>query len=501
MGTEAPHLDCRFTIAPRMQPTELTGAPRSPVATAFFCPATALMYSLTVDSPKPGIRLWTLPLADLWKGWRQVEMKGDIPRDCFIQDHSFCIIGTNLYTIQPPRGPGDLTLYRLSLAPDRAAQWTSLPLSGLTDVPSCYCPLPSGQLYVQSAFGHAAIDVETGAVTRYGTPAPELSNDGAVVAGRTYCGVPNGVVRLDEASQTWQTLFTFDLDHHDFLWLDHRGLLYVLSFSACTLTFLFRFHLATGAMEYVQCRKAIVMPPCDLDFWLCFSYGSQFYIAYGLDGMLLFDPDQYLVPWSPPGLRFQSLVNSSLYSDVQFSVQGERFHAHRALVALCPVLRAFLDRDTDASAVVTVQDTAPEVFGSVLYFLYTGVLGPKPLDAPAMLELFYLANKYCLPELTFLCESALLTDFQTMTSEKDPLTFTDVLPYLEAAFLVREGGVLYTACMRAVLRGFIIHMHDPEFQALHVRHPRLHSQILGLASRCIKVDEEAIDRLSHLDLH
>ena len=66
MAEDVPHCDCRHTLMPQMQPNHLRGAPRASVATAFFCSATNLLYSLTGDD-QCGIRLWTLPIATLWK--------------------------------------------------------------------------------------------------------------------------------------------------------------------------------------------------------------------------------------------------------------------------------------------------------------------------------------------------------------------------------------------------------------------------------------------------
>ena len=119
------------------------------------------------------------------------------------------------------------------------------------------------------------------------------------------------------------------------------------------------------------------------------------------------------------------------------------------------------------------------------------------------LQVFYLSNKYCLPELTYLCECALHSHVTVILAAPRPdshLAFADLLPFLEAAFLVREGGVLYTTCMRAVLRCWPVFMNDADLLALQSSHGQLHAHLLGLAAQCIKIDEDAIDRLCHMTI-
>eukprot|EP00667_Euglena_gracilis_P009270 EG_transcript_9407 len=469
MAEAVPHFDCRFTEQALMQPATLRGVPTAAAATLFFCPATGRLYSLTAERSDLGLQLWALPL-DAWqRGWKPMEMRGPHPRRySFVEEHSFCILGASLYTIQCDRG--QCALYSLRLGPDPAAQWVSLPVFGLSGTPVCYCPVPGARLYFQTETQHGCIDVQTGEATFFRTPAPELSNDGALVEDEAYCSVPNGIARFDPAQETWNPVFTFALDGQDFLWLDYRGSLYVLSFATCSVQFLFRFHLRTRTMEYVRCRDAIVMPPCVLDFWLCFAHGPLFYLLYGLGSLLCFNPEHHVVTYTPALLRFRPFLNATLFSDMQFVVQGQPIPAHRVVVAASPVLRAFLERagPTDAPPVVAVEDASPTAFEAVLAFLYTGTLPPVS-DPAAHLEVFYLANQYCLPELTALAEMALLARFRQVVADGSggppPPPFARLLPYLVAAYLVHEGGALFAAGVQAVVRGFLEYMHDPEFHS------------------------------------
>ncbi|PNT68449.1 BTB/POZ and MATH domain-containing protein 3-like [Brachypodium distachyon] len=84
-------------------------------------------------------------------------------------------------------------------------------------------------------------------------------------------------------------------------------------------------------------------------------------------------------------------------ADVSFSVGGEMFRAHRAvLAAWSPVFKEELfgsgSRKSETTQRVTVQDTDPVTFGALLRFAYTDSLAPTGRELlgenPLMVGLF-----------------------------------------------------------------------------------------------------------------
>ena len=88
---------------------------------------------------------------------------------------------------------------------------------------------------------------------------------------------------------------------------------------------------------------------------------------------------------APPcdvGSDLGRLLDSGDGSDVAFSVGGETFRAHRAVLAVrSPVLRAeLLGAMAEATMpTITLRDVEPETFGAMLRFMYTDAL-PEDLD-------------------------------------------------------------------------------------------------------------------------
>ncbi|GJN36679.1 hypothetical protein PR202_gb25562 [Eleusine coracana subsp. coracana] len=103
--------------------------------------------------------------------------------------------------------------------------------------------------------------------------------------------------------------------------------------------------------------------------------------------------------------------------DVTFSVGGETFTAHRAVLALrSPVFRAELFgpmREGSAhEIVVTIEDMHPDVFRALLYFLYTDSLPDfdsqyGKAKSEMIRHLLVAADRYAVDRLKLICQNIL----------------------------------------------------------------------------------------------
>ncbi|KAM7522768.1 hypothetical protein LguiA_012670 [Lonicera macranthoides] len=131
------------------------------------------------------------------------------------------------------------------------------------------------------------------------------------------------------------------------------------------------------------------------------------------------------VPDSDIGKHFGMLLESMEGSDVIFNIGGEKFNAHKlVLAARSNVFRSeFFDKgDADAQEII-VKDMEPNVFKAMLHFIYRDALDEDELVAstsscapPSSVfdsltaKLLAAADKYDLGRLRRLCESFLCKD-------------------------------------------------------------------------------------------
>ncbi|XP_002462249.2 BTB/POZ and MATH domain-containing protein 1 [Sorghum bicolor] len=143
--------------------------------------------------------------------------------------------------------------------------------------------------------------------------------------------------------------------------------------------------------------------------------------------------------WPPLDLPVPYNLGSVIFSmpdlsDVSFQVGGHTLKAHRLVLAACsPVFRAMLFGEmveSRASSIAIEDDTRPNTFGCMLYYMYHNVLPPPPAAAAAgtmmgdddnaaeMMEfqhLFVAADKYGLDKLKETCEEMMFAGIKTST--------------------------------------------------------------------------------------
>ncbi|CAL5001058.1 unnamed protein product [Urochloa decumbens] len=152
-----------------------------------------------------------------------------------------------------------------------------------------------------------------------------------------------------------------------------------------------------------------------------FSLEDEAVLNYVIDGqitvfcsiMVLHD-SSILVPPSDIGKHLGTLLDSSDGVDVSFIVDGETFHAHRAvLAARSPVFRAELLGSMAEATMpsITLHDISPATFGVMLQFMYTDALpGDDELgDSPTEMfkHLLAAADRYALDRLKIICAQKL----------------------------------------------------------------------------------------------
>jgi speckle-type POZ protein len=106
--------------------------------------------------------------------------------------------------------------------------------------------------------------------------------------------------------------------------------------------------------------------------------------------------------------QLEEMFQKMPLSDVTFNIRGEKFAAHKAILAMrSPVFAAMFRHPTKEmqSNQVKVEDIDPDVFQEVLRFIYTGKTQETALMASALLA---AADKYLLEDLKSRCETHLI---------------------------------------------------------------------------------------------
>ncbi|KAM3277983.1 hypothetical protein ACQJBY_045703 [Aegilops geniculata] len=118
--------------------------------------------------------------------------------------------------------------------------------------------------------------------------------------------------------------------------------------------------------------------------------------------------------------HFGDLLSSKEGVDVEFLVGGEKFRAHRSvLAARSPVFRAeFFGsmKESTTKNAIHIDDMEAEVFSNLLTFIYTDDVMPdrNQVDEYAMAQhLLVAADRYGLERLRLICEDKLCNRIDT----------------------------------------------------------------------------------------
>lgn len=193
------------------------------------------------------------------------------------------------------------------------------------------------------------------------------------------------------------------------------------------------------------------------------------------------------VPESDIGAHFGMLLENKECSDVTFNVSGEKFHAHKlVLAARSPVFETefFNGMDEDDQEIV-VTDMEPNVFKALLHYIYRDTLVededflalssscmPSLSDTFAA-KLLAAAEKYGLPRLRLMCESVLCRDI-SVDSVANILALADSY----------HASDLKSVCLKFAAENLVAVMRSDGFEYLKENCPLLQSEILKTVAGC-----------------
>lgn len=190
------------------------------------------------------------------------------------------------------------------------------------------------------------------------------------------------------------------------------------------------------------------------------------------------------VPESDIGAHFGMLLDNMEGSDIIFNVAGEKFHAHKlVLAARSPAFRSeFFDKMVGDEQEVSVADMEPKVFKAMLHFVYRDALPEdesvasgscSPISETLTAKLLAAADKYDLGRLRRVCESRLCQDI-SVNSVSRALALADRYHATE----------LKAVCLRFAAENLAAVMRSDGFEYLKENFPSLQSELLKTVAGC-----------------
>uniref|UniRef100_A0A5B7B2I5 Putative BTB/POZ and MATH domain-containing protein 4-like n=1 Tax=Davidia involucrata TaxID=16924 RepID=A0A5B7B2I5_DAVIN len=192
------------------------------------------------------------------------------------------------------------------------------------------------------------------------------------------------------------------------------------------------------------------------------------------------------VPESDIGAHFGMLLENMEGSDVVFNVAGEKFNAHKlVLAARSSVFRSnFFDGSEGDKQEIVVTDMEPKVFKAMLHFIYRDALIDDELVASSSsclssvsdtltAKLLAAADKYDLGRLRRVCESHLCKDI-SVNSVAKTLALADRYHATE----------LKAVCLRFAAKNLAAVMRSDGFEYLKENCPSLQSELLKTVAGC-----------------
>jgi len=185
------------------------------------------------------------------------------------------------------------------------------------------------------------------------------------------------------------------------------------------------------------------------------------------------------VPESDLGLHFGTLLENQEASDITFDVAGEKFHAHKlVLAARSPIFKENFFDSSEQSDEVVITDMEPTVFKAMLHYIYRDTLpdeepsSPNSSSSSATPEtlterLLAAAHVYGLRRLRLLCESKLCRSISVNT-------VASTLALAESYHAVD----LKAACLKFAAENLAGVMRSKGFEYLKEKCPLLQSELL-----------------------
>ncbi|KAI3843839.1 hypothetical protein MKW92_045822 [Papaver armeniacum] len=190
------------------------------------------------------------------------------------------------------------------------------------------------------------------------------------------------------------------------------------------------------------------------------------------------------VPDSDIGSHFGMLLENQEGSDIVINVAGEKFHAHKlVLAARSPVFRdELMDGMEEDECEVVVKDLEPKVFKAMLHFIYKdSLIEDEELVASTAScvsdtlvgKLLAAADKYGLVRLRLMCESYLCKDI-AINSVATTLALADSYHATE----------LKAVCLKFAAENLAAVMRSNGFEYLKENCPALQSELLKIVAGC-----------------
>ncbi|KAK3408360.1 hypothetical protein EUGRSUZ_J00615 [Eucalyptus grandis] len=195
------------------------------------------------------------------------------------------------------------------------------------------------------------------------------------------------------------------------------------------------------------------------------------------------------VPESNIGTHFGMLLENMEGSDITFDVWGEKFHAHKlVLAARSSVFRSELfDGVGENKQEIVVDDLEPAVFKALLYFIYTDNLPEDEksvtscsghaysMSETLLVKLLAVADRYGVDRLRIMCGSYLCKDI-SVTTVCEILALAD-------RYHAKE---LKAVCLKFAAENLAAVMRSDGFECLKENNVSLQSELLKTVAGCEK---------------
>lgn len=165
-------------------------------------------------------------------------------------------------------------------------------------------------------------------------------------------------------------------------------------------------------------------------------------------------------------------LNKPEHADVIFNIQGTNIYAHRmVLSARSDVMAAmfsghFKEGDDRKTVRVNIPEASPDTFLALLEYLYTD---HAPIEDGDSVGILVLADEYCIPRLSNLCELYISKEVDRHCTDKIRRADIDVVGLLNTAEMY-HAKQLETFCLHFISTNYLSFQQRPEFVNLKSHH-------------------------------